>query len=225
MQTVARHFNSEASLFDARILKIVPHYREMLEALAAALPRPSRKKLRILDLGCGTGAVSFLVKNRFPNASLHCVDLVPNMLKLAAGKLRGFSGVTFEQADLRAYVPRGRYDAVVSSLALHHLATDAAKARMHRKIHRALVPGGVFANADITVSARGRLQAYYLAKWAEFIRRSYSEADIRRNYRRYQREDRPSVLLKELRELERIGFRRLEILWKYCNFVTYAAYK
>lgn len=225
MHSVAHHFNTEADIFDARIVKIVPDYREMLEALIGALPFPAGKKIKVLDLGCGTGTVSFLIKNEFPRASIRCVDLAPNMLALAAQKLRGLDAVEFEQADLQHYQIRGRYDAVVTSLALHHLETDADKARMHRKIFRALAPGGVFASADITVSSKQRLQQYYLAKWAHFIRKSYSQADIDRNYQRYRREDRPSVLLKELRWLERIGFRHIEVLWKYYNFVTYAAYK
>lgn len=225
MEHIARHFNTEAGIFDARVVRIVPGYREMLDALVASLPFPAKKKIRVLDLGCGTGTVSFLVKSKFPNAVIRCVDLVPNMLELAARKLRGFSGIEFEQADLQTYRIRERCHAVVTSLALHHLETDGDKAAMHRKIFRALVPAGVFASADITVSSQKFLQQYYLSQWAEFIAQSHPRAEIEENYRRYLREDRPSVLLPELRSLERIGFRRVEVLWKHYNFAVYAAYK
>lgn len=225
MDQVADHFQTEARGFDARVIRIVPYYREMLDALVNSLPFPPAKPIRVLDLGCGTGTVAYVVKSRFPRAAVHCVDLVPRMLELAAKKLRGFSGVSFEQADFSRYRIAGKYDAVVTSLALHHLETDADKAAMHRKIYRALVPGGVFASADITVSPRPFLQRYYLNQWAAFILRSLPQRELDANYRRYRLEDRPSVLLPELRRLERTGFRHVEILWKRYNFATYAAYK
>jgi tRNA (cmo5U34)-methyltransferase len=225
MARVARHFNSEAGAFDARVVKIIPCYQEMLTALVGGLLFPSGQKIRVLDLGCGTGTVAQLVKRSFPNAHIRCVDLAPAMLALAADKLRGVPGIEFEQANLQFYRPVGPYDAVVTSLALHHLATDSDKFRMHRKIYRALAKGGMFLNADITVSPQKPIQNFYLKKWADFIGKTYTQKDIHKNYRRYQREDRPSVLLKELLGLERIGFRRVEIFWKYYNFTTYGAYK
>lgn len=225
MKHVAEHFNTEADIFDARVVKIVPYYREMLEALVNSLPFPTQKRIKVLDLGCGTGTISRLVKQRFPMADIQCVDLVPNMLALAREKLRGLSGIEFEQADLHHYAIPGTYDAVVTSLALHHLETDADKLAMHRKIFRSLTPGGVFASADITVSSKKFLQQHYMQKWEEFISRSFSQDQIENNYQRYRREDRPSILLDELSRLMRIGFSPVEILWKYYNFTTYAAYK
>jgi tRNA (cmo5U34)-methyltransferase len=225
MAHVKHHFNTEASVFDDRVSKIVPYYLEMLSALVHSLPFPSTKTIRVLDLGCGTGTVSYLIHESFPHAIIHCVDIAPHMLTEAERKLRHVPHVTFEQADLQKYFPQQKYDAVVTSLALHHLETNADKAKMHRKVFQALKRGGVFASADITLSIRPHLQKYYLQKWADFIRKSFTPADIEKNHERYKREDRPSILWNELKTLERIGFRYTEILWKYYNFVTYAAYK
>ncbi len=225
IQSVAEHFNSEADVFDARVVKIIPGYRDMLESLVANLPFPPGKHIRVIDLGCGTGTLSLLVKQRFPQAVIRCVDFSPRMLELAARKLSGCSHLAFEQADLQTYLFRESYDAVVTSLALHHLETNWDKEKVHRRIFHALNPGGVFASADLTASADKRIQRSYLRKWEEFILQSYSRPEVKQNYRRYKREDRPSVLLEELGWLKKIGFRHLEIYWKYCNFASYGAYK
>ena len=41
MDQVAHHFNTEAEIFDARTVKIVPHYREMLKGTLLIAPSRS----------------------------------------------------------------------------------------------------------------------------------------------------------------------------------------
>jgi len=38
MDKVKKHFQEEANVFDARVLKAVPFYNDMLEALVSAIP-------------------------------------------------------------------------------------------------------------------------------------------------------------------------------------------
>lgn len=225
MSHVRRHFDSEAGAFDEHVLKVVPYYREMLDALVLALPYPNHKKIKIMDLGCGTGTITYLIKSRFPNAEVKCVDVSQNMLDKASNKLKKFSGIEYELADLHEYRIKEKYDAIVASLALHHLETDKDKTALHKKIFKGLKKGGVFFNADITVSKNKGLQNKYLKKWEKFILKSMTEEFAKHNYGRYKREDRPSVLLDELERLKKIGFSHIEILWKYYNFAVYCAEK
>ena len=44
-------------------------------------------------------------------------------------------------------------DAIAASLGLHHVPTMAEKSQLFERIHQALRPGGVFVNADVTISA------------------------------------------------------------------------
>ena len=50
-------------------------------------------------------------------------------------------------ADLADPLPAGRWDGVVSALAIHHL-DHADKRALFARVHEALRPGGVFANAE-----------------------------------------------------------------------------
>ncbi len=70
IDSIRKHFDGEAIFFDARVLRMVPHYREMIETMVAAIPFPTNKPVRAVDLGCGTGTVAWLVKERFPKARL-----------------------------------------------------------------------------------------------------------------------------------------------------------
>lgn len=225
MDHVRKHFDSEAGIFDEHVLKVVPYYREMLDALAANIPFPAGKDIRVLDLGCGTGTISALVKSRFPNAHVTCVDVSQNMLDAAAKKLAAFKDIKYELADFHSYEIKKGYDAIVASLALRHLETVEDKSAMHTKIFKALNKGGIFANADITISPDERIQSNYLKKWKEYIMKTLPEDYADKNYERYLREDRPSVLIDEIERLKKIGFSHVEIFWKYYNFATYGAIK
>ena len=66
--------------------------------------------------------------------------------------LRGMeTKIRFKESSF--YDPLPPCDIVATSLALHHLPTIDRKRKLYRRTHDALDPGGVFINADATMSA------------------------------------------------------------------------
>lgn len=92
---------------------------ELRAWLSFHLPRPGQVG-RALDAGCGTGAHTALLADRF-NEVL-AVDLSGPMVDYARSR-RARGNVRYEVRDLRAVTPGtdGLFDAVVC--ALHHVAT------------------------------------------------------------------------------------------------------
>jgi len=225
MRQVFDHFNTEAAVFDAGILKSVPHYQQMIGVIVDMLPFPRGKKVNIMDVGTGTGNIAYNLKTAFPNSNLVCLDLAPNMLAVAREKLAKFRGVEYIESDAASHVFDRKYDAIVSSLTLHHLESDADKRAFHKKVFNALKKGGVFINADIVVAPDKYWQEANLAKWKAFILKSSSPEFVADRYKKYKAEDRPSVLLNELDSLWKCGFRSVEVFWKYYNFAVYGGIK
>jgi len=225
MNQVFEHFNSEATVFDQSILKSVPHYGQMIEVMIALLPFSRRSKLSLIDIGTGTGNIAYNLKKAFPNANLVCLDLSPNMLGLAAEKLKGYKNVEYVNAEVSQYKFDRKYDAIVSSLTLHHLEADKEKHVFHRQAFQALKKGGMFINADIIIAPDKKMQVANLTKWKEFIRRSSTPEFAADRYRKYLAEDRPAILLNELDSLRTAGFRAVEVFWKYYNFAVYGGVK
>lgn len=225
MKQVFEHFNTEATVFDEHVLKSIPHYQQMIEVIINMLPFTKDKPFTIMDVGTGTGNIAYNIKSAFPKCKLVCLDLAPNMLKIAQEKLKGFKNVEYVEADVNNYTFDRQYDAIVSSLTLHHLETDTDKHAFHKKAYKALKKGGCFINADIIIAPDKKMQQVNLAKWHEFILRSSSQEYVNDRYKKYLAEDRPAILLHEIDSLRKCGFRSVEVFWKYYNFVVYGGAK
>ena len=101
---------------------------------------PSLQGLRVLDLGCGTGALARELRN-LGACEVIAVDLSERMLAEARTRTPD-EQIIFRRADLETFAPEpDGFDLVVSSLALHYLADFAALAR---RTKAALRPGGRF---------------------------------------------------------------------------------
>ncbi|MFQ6326722.1 class I SAM-dependent methyltransferase [Nocardia sp. CWNU-33] len=105
-------------------------------ALLRHLPTPCAD---VLDVGCGAGAFATALAAR-----VHHVDALDRSLEMIAAAERTVpDNVTCVRADFLRddIVPEGRYDAVFSVAALHHMPLAEALPRMAA----ALRPGGVLA--------------------------------------------------------------------------------
>jgi len=223
---IKKHFDEEAKEFDEIVPKLIPFYNEMLEALLLALPHPETKKIRVADIGCGTGTVSKMILERYPNAILTCVDFASNMIKTAKDKLKEHNNVEYLVEDFYSFNFDRKYDAIVSSLALHHLRNDNDKKKFFKKIFDALNKNGAFYNADVVLGSNETLQNLYMNKWKEFMQRKVPLYEVENIWcPKYEDEDKPAKTIDQIKWLEDVGFKKTDIIWKYYNFAVYGGVK
>ena len=111
-----------------------------------AAPGPGQ---RVLDLGCGTGTLALLVKERQPAAEVVGLDADPEMLDQARSKAER-AGVELrldEGFSTELPYPDSSFDRVLSTLFFHHLDPES-KRRTAREIARVLDKGGELHVAD-----------------------------------------------------------------------------
>ncbi|WP_329247209.1 class I SAM-dependent methyltransferase [Actinoallomurus sp. NBC_01490] len=105
----------------------------------------------IVDLGCGTGAGTFALLDRFPDAHVTAVDASAEhlqRLRTKACALGAQERVHTVQADLdeAAWPGLGSPDLVWASASMHHMAHPD---RALRTVHDTLAPGGLFTLVEL----------------------------------------------------------------------------
>jgi tRNA (cmo5U34)-methyltransferase len=226
VEKVKIHFEKESKEYDSLILKLIPYYREMITSLVTAIPFDTSKPIKVLDLGCGTGNISKAVKERFPNSRITCIDLAENMIEMARYKLSSYDDIQYQVGDFRELEFEKGYDLVVSSLALHHLPRDEEKKEIYSRICKALGNGGVFYNSDIVLGPNDYLNNLYMEKWKDFMLKSLSLDEIEEKWiPKHLEEDFPVCLLDHLDWLRDIGFKDLDVVWKFSEFGVFGGMK
>lgn len=101
----------------------------------------------VVDVGCGTGALSIPIAARVPKARVIGVDGDPEVLAIARAK-PGADAVEWTEGLAGSLpVTNGDADVVMTSLVLHHLPLET-KRDMLAEAHRVLRPGGRLIVAD-----------------------------------------------------------------------------
>lgn len=151
------HYNDWAPTYeDSKVQRIRNDIHQSLVDWAAS---SGIQPKRILDVGCGTGALLRRVGPAFPDAELNGVDISPNMVKEASRKVPKGLRVHFLQGPAEKLpFEDGSFDLVVTTICFHHWRS---RVEGIAEVHRVLAPGGRFYIADHF--AIGWLRALFIA--------------------------------------------------------------
>jgi tRNA (cmo5U34)-methyltransferase len=226
---IRRAFDAGAAAYDPTRRRLVPCFDAFYGAALAELPGDEGAPLDVLDLGAGTGLLAALVAHARPRARLVLVDLAPEMLAVARERFAGLRrDAVFVNADLARDPlparPGAGFHAVVSGLAIHHLA-PAEKRDLYARVHDVLAPRGVFVNADQVLGTTREDDRARHAAWERAARALGSDdGEIGRAKERMAL-DRCDTTGDQLAWLSAAGFAEAKVVFEDAIFAVFVARK
>ncbi len=173
-QAIQRNFARRGASYDS--------HARIQQWMAAELLQGCRDALlgarAILEVGCGTGYLTELVRRANPEAALVALDLEASLLQRARTRLGREAGVHFVAADGEAFTG-GSYDLILSNSVLQWFTRPGETLREY---YRMLRPGGVLAFAilgpatfqELAASFQEAAGALPLAESPEVVAVSFS---------------------------------------------------
>jgi tRNA (cmo5U34)-methyltransferase len=225
-ETVAQAFDASVDYYDDWMRKALPDFSGLFSSAVEQVPFDPAAPIKVLDLGAGTGLFSWHILERFPAAKFTLSDLAPKMLDIARLRFAPYSGqFTFQVEDYRQLAADKKFDLVISSLSIHHLADDE-KRTLFCRIHDILENGGLFLNIDQVWGPSEYWQNLYWDQWLKRVRSSgASEDQIAASIQRRKEFDREASLIDQLHWLEQAGFSQVDCVYKNAFIGVFCAVK
>jgi ubiquinone/menaquinone biosynthesis C-methylase UbiE len=188
----------------------LPHRTEAERVLLDQIPVGVK---RVLDLGSGDGRTLALVKLSHPNVEGVALDFSEPMLQQAQKRFENDPSVKIVKHDFSLPLPDslGSFNAVVSSIAIHHLTHERKKA-LYNEVFEMLNSGGVFCNLEHVSSSTNSLHLRFLKQVGQTP----------------ETEDPSNKLLDvetQLRWLREIGFVDVDCNWKWLELALLVGFK
>jgi tRNA (cmo5U34)-methyltransferase len=211
-------FNQGASSYDRQRKHVIPCLEDLYGVTSDLATSPNPKP-KILDLGAGTGLLTSYLHQRYPEGCFTLLDLSEEMLQVAESRFNKDPNFSYIVGDYLKHDFGDEFDIIVSSLSIHHLK-HSDKNFLYGKIYQHLGPGGVFINADQVLGPHPASEEEYQRNWMEKIHLgSLSESEKKIILDRMKL-DNPARLQDNLKWLEEIGYRDVDVYYKYYNFVV-----
>ncbi|MCM3746701.1 class I SAM-dependent methyltransferase [Paenibacillus pasadenensis] len=219
--SVKKQFELAAAGYDEQRRGLIPCYDDFYgSALNAAwtdAPQPT-----ILELGAGTGLFSGMLRRKYPQGNLTLMDFSGSMLAKAKQRFLDDDNVQLIEGNMTQGLPVGKFDLIVSSLAIHHL-THEHKRLVFRHIRERLAAGGRFVNADQTAAESPLFDELYREQWLKEIydgrvSKEAADASVRR-----RAEDINAKTSEQLGWLREAGFEHADCVYKFREFTVFCA--
>lgn len=221
---IEEQFNLIADEYDANRRKFIPcfedYYITSTNMILSGIPAPTR----VLDLGAGTGLLSYYWYKECKTAEYVLVDIAEEMLNISRKRFNGLSNICHQTLDYTKEFPEKEFDAVISALSIHHL--DAAqKKELFMRIYAKLPAGGVFANYDQFCSDSSEITGWMDSYWESKLMNSGLTAQDIERWKERRKLDKECSLEAELKMLHECGFADVQCIYSYHKFSVVVARK
>lgn len=221
---IEEQFNLIAKEYDANRKKFIPCFDDYYENTTKLITSNIDVPKRLLDLGAGTGLLTYYWFKEFDNAEYVLVDIADEMLTISEKRFEGLENVSHQVMDYTKQLPDGIFDVIISALSIHHL-DDIQKSELFDRIYKALLIGGVFVNYDQFCAGTPMMDRWFNSYWENQLYNSgLTDRDIEL-WKERRKLDRECTVEKEVEMLRQCKFADVKCLYSYHKFSVIIAVK
>lgn len=224
-EKVKKHFNSKEIDYDVCANDVVPRNEELHNVVVSTIHHNRNSKIKILDLGIGTGLGAWKILSEFPNANLTGIDFSSKMLNRCKERLSVFKKrVSLIEADFNKIDFPEKYDVIVSAVTIHNSKTEQQH-KLILKIYESLNDNGIFINGDFIRSSSEHINLKLKEFYENYLRKELKGIELKKWLHHAFEEDKPTELETQLNWLIQVKFRKIECVWRYMNLAIYYGIK
>ena len=221
---IEAQFNSIAKEYDCNRKKFIPCFDDFYENSTKFVLSSIKKPKGVLDLGAGTGLLSFYWYEQCPSAEYILVDIADEMFDVSRKRFFGLNNVAHIIMDYTKTLPEDDFDAVISALSIHHL-DDAQKEKLFIKIYDMLPEDGIFVNYDQFCADTPVMNDLFDTYWeSQLYSSGLTERDIGL-WKERRKLDKECSVETEIQMLDRCGFSEVKCIYSYHKFSVIMAFK
>lgn len=230
IEEIRHRFDGDVERFSSlstgqQTLVDAPLLMELLAESALAVSSPLR---RVLDIGCGAGNNTLKLLELYGAFSCDLVDLSMPMLERAKKRIARCTDrdIGLFQDDFRSVsLPANGYDVIVAAAVLHHLRDDADWENVFTKLFSLTAPGGSVWISDMVCHEHPVLQNQFWQQYGLYLEQLGGKQYRDQVFTSIEKEDSPRPVTYQLELLRRVGFVRVELLYKRGCFAAFGASK
>jgi len=214
-EQIVDFFNERAIGYDDHMRETVSDFEGFYYSISACIAR-TQEKIRVLDIGVGTGLELMGIFEKAPNAIITGIDISEKMLDRLKEKYAEYlKQITLVKESFLTF-PFGKvtYDYIISVMTGHHLLPNV-KCRLYERIRKALKNTGKYIEGDYIVNSEE--ENSIMRKYEEWVKvnKSIKEGSLHI--------DVPLSLETQRRLLAEAGFSKVKVIRQTSKDVVYYA--
>jgi tRNA (cmo5U34)-methyltransferase len=217
---------SVASVFDDMLSRSVPFYSEVQKIIISLILKEQKDGKRVLDLGSSTAKFLLDLHSKMNSSmSLKGIDNSQAMLKRARDKSKAFgANIELEYADMLSYEYRDE-DIVIANYTLQFIR-PIQRTKLIKSIYNGMADSGVFIFSEKVVFDDKILDKELIDIYYEYKKsQGYSEYEIAQKREALENVLVPFTIEENIQMCKDAGFREINTLFQWANFVTFIARK
>ena len=222
LEKIKEQFNQIAEKYDKHRKCFIPCFDDFYTRAVSLLKNYRNDFTNIVDLGAGTGILTKVIYEMYPNANYTLIDISKDMLKIAKERFNGMDNFNFLEYNYAEDIPVNNCDLICSALSIHHLDD---KEKLYKNIYSKLNRNGCFINLDQFIAKSEKINNMYNAWWYDYINNSGITQEEKEAWLERKKLDRENTIDETIKLLEKSGFENVECVYNFMKFGVVIAVK